>query len=170
MRKLSFGFTLVEILLVVAILSTISATSYVAFMQFNKGKDLNITAADFYNALNEAKTDTQTQVNAGNCQPNNTFAGYMIWIDPNYTYYQLILVCANSSNVNSYIPFKKRDIPSSVALRVNRVTYDSQGNTQLTPQGWILFRPPYATPDASYAASLNNSIGIGVDENGVILE
>lgn len=61
MRSLK-GFTLIEILVSMAIILLLSVGSLVGFSQFSKRQSLNITSDTLRNSLNEAKAKSQAQV------------------------------------------------------------------------------------------------------------
>ena len=56
------GFTLIEILVVMAIISLVSVGSYVGFVQFNKQQSLTSVWDTLRNNLNEAKSKAASQV------------------------------------------------------------------------------------------------------------
>jgi prepilin-type N-terminal cleavage/methylation domain-containing protein len=167
------GFTLLEVLLSIALLATLSVTGYSAFTQFNQQKNLSLATADFSGILSEAKSDTLNQVNAGTCQPDKTFKGYLVQLNGDsgaYSSYTLKLVCVNSSDQRVYTDVKTSGIPSDVSLGFNKVIIDENNNTILTATTEALFSTPNGALDSSYAASLNNTVGIGIDANGTILQ
>lgn len=61
MRSLK-GFTLIEILISIAIILLLSIGSLVGFSQFSKKQSLNISKDSLKNSLNEAKAKSQAQV------------------------------------------------------------------------------------------------------------
>lgn len=167
------GFTLLEVLLSIALLATLSVSGYSAFTQFNQQKDLSLATADFSGILSEAKSDTLNQVNAGTCQPDKTFKGYSVKLNGDqgaYGSYTLKLVCVNSNNQNVYTDVRTSSISANVSLGFNKVVIDENNNTILTATSEALFSVPNGTLDSSYAASLNNAVGIGIDANGTILQ
>lgn len=173
MRIRSYGFTLIEILLTIAIIISLSSASYFAFVQFNKGKNLNIAYGDFVNILSEAKSDSLSQVNVSLCTASQTLVGYQIVIDssssPNS--YRLEIVCATDiANSTTYTPtqIKKKDLPSDVTISMAKIiggsTYSATSFIFLTPNGLV---------GASYSATLTSSpksLSVGIDSNGVILQ
>lgn len=172
------GFTLLELILAIAILVTVTSVGYSGLLQFRKNSDFNVATADFVNTLNEARADTLNQVKAGTCQPNNTFGGYQITFSNTYDNYTLQLVCVDSNNNPvTTTDIKTTQIPSTITLGFNQVTYydpiqDPDHNTHLSTSHSILFQAPNATLISSYAATLtgNATVGVGIDQNGVILQ
>lgn len=179
------GFTLLEMILAIAILSTVSSVGYLGLVQFNKSKDLNIATADFVNTLNEAKTDTQTQVNSLTCKDaGNSFIGYQVI--QSGSSYSLQLICSNDSPTPMLAPavcsgkycittLKTKQIPSSISLNLKKVSVNYNASdichsTVYSDADTIRFNAPGGSLDSSYAANLNNAKGVGVDANGTILQ
>ena len=168
-------------ILAIAILSTVSSVGYLGLIQFNKSKDLGIATADFLNTLNEAKTDTQTQINGASCKTLNagwSFGGYQVSLASKS--FSLELVCKDQAGAIQVPgaptnPIKTKPIPSSVSIVLNKVTQknpvvDQCNNTQLDTATSVLFNAPGGSLDASYAANINNTKGVGIDVNGTILQ
>lgn len=173
MRIRSCGFTLIEILLTIAIIISLSSASYFAFVQFNKGKNLNIAYGDFVNMVSEAKSDSLSQVKTSLCTATQTLVGYQIAVDnatsPNS--YRLDIVCAtNPADSATYVStqIKKMSLPNDVIISITKIignqTYSATSFLFLTPTGLV---------GASYSATLTTSPqgkSVGIDSNGVILQ
>ncbi len=70
---------------------------------------------------------------------------------------------------------KTKTIPSDVVISFSRVTsivpiVDPDNDTLLIASTDAQFTVPNGTLDSSYAAALNNGVGVGVDTNGTILQ
>lgn len=171
MIKNNLGFTLIELLLVIAMISILLTASYGAFVQFNRAKDLNVAAGDFVNALNEAKSDTLSQVNVSTyCLSSQTFGGYLIAVyngsSPNN--YSLQAVCIDSEGGLHSTLVRTNTLPSSVSIVLNKVVAGVS-----TPISSVLFQASRsATLDLDYSVTLtgvNSSVKvIDVSSDGVI--
>jgi prepilin-type N-terminal cleavage/methylation domain-containing protein len=62
MKKLRSGFTLIEILIVIAVIGIISSGSFVVLTKFSKQQGINIAHENLKNTLNEAKSSAQSNV------------------------------------------------------------------------------------------------------------
>lgn len=171
MKKHSCGFTLIEILLTMAIIISLSSVSYIAFQKFNKGNTLNIAYDDFVNTVNEAKSNSLSQVKTSLCTATQTLIGYQIAIDkvssPNS--YRLEIVCATDpADPTTYVStqIKKTNLPSGVTIAMTKVTDFSIATS-------FLFLTPSGLVGASYSAALTSQLqskSVGIDSNGVILQ
>lgn len=92
------GFTLIEIILSLAVILIISGASYVAFGNFNKQQVFNSSYENLKNTINEAKSDALSQV-ISKCTGLQTLVGYQIAIDSSSDpkSYSLQEVCQVSS-------------------------------------------------------------------------
>lgn len=96
------GFTLVEILIVIALMALIATFGYYSYTQFNNGQALASSYNDLSGFLREAKSDTLSQAKPSSCTADavsRTLVGFRIIVKnasiPNY--YVLESICANSS-------------------------------------------------------------------------
>ena len=101
------GFTLIEILVGMAIILILSSASYFGFVSFSRSQNLNIARDNLRNTLNEARSRALSQV-VVNCSPNQTLFGHQIRFYS--TYYEIEEVCrdVNSPYTITYPPPKKR--------------------------------------------------------------
>lgn len=60
--KKNTGFTLIEVIISIAIIGIISSTTVVTFNRFSSRQNLNIAYDDVKNALSEAKSNSASQV------------------------------------------------------------------------------------------------------------
>lgn len=80
LTKNGAGFTLVEILVAMAIIIIISGGSYVAFTKFNQRQTYISTYENLKNSINEAKSNALSQV-INDCVSSETLVGYQIVAD-----------------------------------------------------------------------------------------
>lgn len=88
------GFSLIEIILTIAIMSIIAGTSYTALVKFNSQQSLNSAYENFKNNLNLAKSLASSQVT--NCTSSQTLVGYQMYF-PDSNTYKIDSVCQASS-------------------------------------------------------------------------
>lgn len=112
----SKGFTLIEILLAMAVILIISGGSYVAFTKFNQSQTLNSTYENLRNTLNEAKSSALSQV-IFKCNDLETLVGYQVKFNtlsiPNT--YSLQEVCQGVSG-KATNEVKKTSLPTDVTV------------------------------------------------------
>lgn len=166
--KSSLGFSLIELLVAIAIMVSLTMTGAFVFLQLNKSKNLNVAYGDFVNTIYEAKTDSLSQVKTSLCTPAQTLIGYQITIDkssmPNF--YTLGIVCFDPPVSDIFIQIKKVNLPSDVTIDLFKTS------SPVRPAGSFLFLIPSGIIDASYSATLTSqgqNKSVGIDENGVIL-
>lgn len=97
--KLTKGFTLIEIILAIAIIALISFGSYAGFQKFSKQQNLNLTMDTLRNSLNEAKSKAMSQVIVTSAckQATRTLEGYQVRFDASTNpdqYYYIEEVCS----------------------------------------------------------------------------
>ncbi len=100
MKKYLTGFTFIELLIVVMIISAFSGLSLAYYNNFNKASKLNTEANKLLQTLELAKKKATSRdvegfevncANLDNSHPNNTFDGYQIVLTANG--YDLKIVC-----------------------------------------------------------------------------
>lgn len=95
------GFTLIEIILTVAIIAIIAGSSYVALIHFSRGQSLNSAYGVLKNNLNLAKSLASSQV--VNCSANYTLVGYeMYFPSDNTSKYEIRSVCQNTAGQKEF--------------------------------------------------------------------
>lgn len=142
-NKISLGFTLVELLVAIAIIATISAVGVASFVSYGSSQTLNTTTLDVVNMLETARSRALTQVKppVGNCtsiegDPEPPLVGYQVTINNTNKTYTLDVVCGNAINQESRIEKKlppgNINFTSSITLRFllqsAGVVKESQGN------------------------------------------
>ncbi len=105
------GFTLIEILLGMAIILIIASGSYVGFTRFSRQQNLNIARDTLLNSLNEARSNAASQVIRTSVCKNSsqTLIGHQL--NFHTTFYDLEEVCQNGSTTST--PLIKRILLSS---------------------------------------------------------
>lgn len=89
------GFTLIEILVGMAIILIVATGSYVGFLSFNRAQSLNIAKDTLRNTLNEARSSALSQVIL-KCNSSQVLVGHQVRF---YTsYYDIEEVCQNVSS------------------------------------------------------------------------
>ena len=99
-RKSQFGFTLIELIVVLAVAAVISVIGIAAFVSYNQTQSLNTAAADIANMFNVAKSRAASGVKPTTAPCSvQTLNGYRISIIASSTY-QLDAVCpSGTSNI-----------------------------------------------------------------------
>ena len=129
------GFTVIELLIVFFLLSVLSIISIASFSSFNTAQKLNTTILDVKNTLQEAKSETTSQVDA--CQ-GQQFNGYEVNLCcsgsscacpqlQNHDGYELAIVCAKTAT-----RIQAKAFPTGI-------TIDTNGNKTTTYT--VLFNP-----------------------------
>lgn len=95
------GFTLIEILVAMAITVILASGTYVGFSRFNRQQNLNIARDTLYNNLSEARSNAMSQV-ITRCTIDQTLEGYQISFNASSTphSYTTQEVCRNLSSGN----------------------------------------------------------------------
>lgn len=93
------GFTLIEVLLVMAIIVILAGGSYVGFVKFGRQQSLNIARDNLLNTLNEARSSAMSQV-ITRCTNSQTLVGHQVRFDTSGDpqYYATQEVCRNNSD------------------------------------------------------------------------
>ncbi|MEK9207685.1 MAG: prepilin-type N-terminal cleavage/methylation domain-containing protein [Patescibacteria group bacterium] len=158
--NVSKGFSLIEIVLVLAIIISISTIGYLSLGKFSKSQNLTYSYTNLLNDLNEAKSNTLSQVKSSKCTAVQTLVGYEIATSTNF--YTTKVVCAtNPSDSTTY-----------TKTQVKKVTLPNNITINMSPTSSLIFFIPDGTPSVSYSATLKSgtqSVSLGVDEQGVIL-
>lgn len=155
------GFTLIEIIIVMAIIVLMSSGSFVGFRQFGKQQDLNLAADNLRNTLNEARSDAASQtILTSTCdQASYTLVGHQVRFVSSASpqYYTLEEVCAQGVNISENI-IKRVNLPTNV-------TFTS------APSSPVRFLVLTGNLSAQATITLNNGSGtkiITIDSSGVI--
>lgn len=122
----SAGFTLIELVIVLAILAIMGTSTFAVSNTYIQSQKLNSAVDNLKTALNEAKSSALSQTivttGAGSCgTAGMTLIGDQIYF-PNSTSYRLKEVCKNSSGVISYPAIRTTTLPSGM-------THDQAGVT-----------------------------------------
>lgn len=104
LRKQQYGFTLIEILLVVSIIAILSVSTGIAFSSINAKQQLNNSAQDVLVMLHSAKAKAQSQITLTAC---NSLQQYQVMrcgagplcktVGASSSTYELQAVCNNGS-------------------------------------------------------------------------
>lgn len=96
-RSSSCGFTLLEILIAISIVSVISALTIPNLRNFNEEQVLKNDASRLVTVLRQAQSNTQARVN---CEPTKESAGWRVNF-PSSTTFNLIAICASDLSTRS---------------------------------------------------------------------
>lgn len=89
--KRNTGFTLIEVLISIAIIGIITSTTVVTFNKFTSRQNLNIAYDDMRNALSEAKSNSASQVII-NC--TESLLGYQLVFNAANRTYSINEICS----------------------------------------------------------------------------
>lgn len=107
------GFTLIEILLSIAIIAVITGSSYAVLIRFSRQQNLGSAYGVFKNNLNLAKSLASSQVVS--CDVNQTLVGYRLFFPPDRTSYQIQTVCYNGST-QVFNVVRNSKLPSGITV------------------------------------------------------
>ena len=146
------GFTLIELIIVVATISLFVGISVAYYNNFSENKKLESEARKFANVLNLAKSKASSGESYSNC---NNFTGYRISVNAdNYT----LNFCCNNSCTTQIMA---SDLPDDIEFSsgTGNITFKPiGGETNLTSDKLIVLRDD----------SLNRNINITVSTFGNI--
>ena len=108
-RERNNGFTLIEIIIVLAIIGILSGAGIAASLQFNRSQLLKNVAHDFANTLEVAKSRAASQVKPPECI--GTLQAYRVYVTTSATQYKLRAMC---STTPLEYPYKK--LPAGVTM------------------------------------------------------
>ena len=80
LKRISVGFTLIEIIVVVTVMAILSTIGLASFSEYNHSQTLGAVTLDVYTMLNTAKSRAQSQVKPSTCLAPNTLDGYKVSI------------------------------------------------------------------------------------------
>lgn len=125
-RKIERGFTLIEIVLVVAIIMIVSGAGYLAVNQLNNTQNFEVAVNNFVNVIYEAKSNALSQVKLGNNCAATDLMGYKISISSEElpSTYSLSIVCGSDINDSSTWTdtlLKTETFPENVSVSLDSV-------------------------------------------------
>ena len=118
-KKASYGFNLIEILVTIGLISIIVTSSYVVFTRFNRQQAISTAYENLKNTLNEAKSNASSQV-VKDC--TNILVGYQISFFTDPSRYSLYEICQVPGESPTAIipPVKTITLPEGITLDYSR--------------------------------------------------
>ena len=108
------GFTLIEILVGMALILILSSASYFGFVSFNRSQNLNIARDNLRNTLNEARSRSLSQV-VVKCSGSQTLFGHQVRFYN--TYYEIEEVCEDIiTRIKTNFPTKRVPLSSEISF------------------------------------------------------
>ena len=157
----SSGFTLIEIVVTLAVLTILISTTFVGFNKYSLNQKLNSATDNLKNTINEAKADALSQViRTSTCNSSlMTLKGYQVYL-ANSTTYNLKEICANSSGTLSYPDLKTIVLDSGLTVSNTPISInfliqssgggiESQVDQQITISAGGSSRTVTVTPDGT---------------------
>ena len=110
------GFTLIEILVVFAIMGVLSAVGFASYATFNGAQSVQTGASDVSNLLNTAKIRAISQIIPTQCS-GKTLTGYQVQVTIASGQYLLNAVCSGSTYL-----IQTRTLPVNVTFATGSTT------------------------------------------------
>lgn len=165
LKFLNQGFTLIEIVVVLAVLMVIASTSFVGFNRYNQTQRLNSATEDLRNNLNEARSNSLSGF-IFQCTSSQSLYGYKMNVD-SATSYSIYVICQDNTTLVNLGP---TPLPNKIFNLPSGVTFDSISTPVNTS---VTFISVSGVPDTAgtFTFKLNsggNSKTVTVDPTGVI--
>lgn len=115
----SFGFTLIEIIVVFSIMTILSTAGIAAFVSYSRSEAVNAVAQDIVSMLNTAKSRASSQVKptasppCGEAGQGRTLDGYGVVISVSSRNYKLVAVCGG---LEYEIPNENKSFPTNIYI------------------------------------------------------
>lgn len=116
--KFSRGFTLIEILVVFAVMSVILVSSMAAFSSYGRSQTFNSTVADIQQTLNLLRSNSISYVKPAQCGVTQALDGYEFWYPASGTYYRLSVRCGGT-----YYVLSRKNLPSGITFTNSTTTF-----------------------------------------------
>jgi len=140
--KNKHGFTLIELVIAITVIATLSTIGIAAFVSQSKASALQSGAAEFYSVLNVAKSRAMSQVKPDNLCIGRTLEGYSVAIDSTTTF-KLYVNCGgneflvSSENLPENITFASNPPDTtSTNFFFGVLTNNVQGSGKVTIRGY----------------------------------
>jgi len=149
MKKLSAfslksnGFTLIELMVVLALISLMSVVAIASFVKFNQSQTFQAGVNDFITALNFARASAASQVkpktSALNCKASSSLSYYKVTINT-VSSYSVVAVCGDGNvTVSTYsfpqnVQFSGGDVAKNIVFSI--LTGGATGANQVTISGY----------------------------------
>ena len=156
------AFTIIEMVLTIVVVISISAMGYLTYASFNKSQDVSLSYLDLINNLNEAKSSSLSQVKSSTCG-TQTLVGYEISINSGNKSYTTNIVCSDATGAYVRTALKTTNLPGNTTISMQKGPVNASS---------FIFFLPNGMPDASYAAFLSDgskTVSLGIDQEGVII-
>mgnify|MGYP001616810484 CR=1 FL=1 len=135
-KKRNSGYTLIEIMLAIAILVAISTIGFYSLDSFNKSRDISDSYLYLVNTLSEARSSALAEIKpVTHCAEADTVVGYRVKIFP--TYYVMDVVCFDNQGRETSLERKRILLPPSVTLSSTFPTILFDTNGESTNSGVI---------------------------------
>jgi prepilin-type N-terminal cleavage/methylation domain-containing protein len=170
-----YGYTLIELVVVIALLSIVTTGSIIGFVSYNNKQSLSVTTSDMQNMLQTARSYALSQVRPSTlstCAAADQLLGYKVFVcatstscSANGNNYELHIVCGAT---HEYITGKK--FPQDIAVDTVATSADtyffkvltggvamSKGNTAIGPLGEIHLVNTATTPNLKRKVSVDSA-------------
>lgn len=167
MRDNRNGFTLIELVIVIAVTGLLSTVGIASFVSFNKTQELNAAANDVVTMLNLAKSRAQSQAKPSGCSniaPVDPLLGYRV------------VICSQAPLGSECLPqdYNSNDPDASKIFAIYAWCGSSPGNkdlegknTKKLPKNISFSSPP---PPASYTFLFEVSTGKVIGNGNITLQ
>ena len=146
------GFTLVELLVVFAMMGVLTVTSMASFYLFGRNQTYKTAVSDFVASLNDARLRSLNRVKPAACGAGS-LEGYRMFLPPEGTSYKLSVKCGGN-----YIPLWDKNFPNLVTVAAGSL------NTVFFDVGTGIVTQPGVITITGYG----NSTTIDINEAGII--